>query len=197
VTRERSEAVKHRLEPVQFPEQDLHVLFRLSLAGQDPLPVIRRFLRRALREGVVDEAAVIGRMPTPLGHAAILEDGRLQAFVFVQWNGKTYGTPYTMLPSRPKMRHWLRLAREMGDARLMGTPAADLEDMGKGGGMGANPRGIRWCPTCEGLNPRAASRCLWCRRSMPEEEGAQQGAADRQAAALPGPAEATGERPAP
>lgn len=193
--------MKHRFEPVQFPEQDLHVLFRVSLAGQDPLPVIRRFLRRALREGVVNEAAIIGRMPTPLGHAAILEDGRLRAFVFVQWNGKTYATPYTMFPSRSRMGQWLRLAREMGDARLLGTPAADLEDGGRGaGGTGATPRGIRWCPACEGLNLRAASRCIWCRRSLPEGEegeGERKREGDVPVAALPGPAEPPGGRRGP
>lgn len=193
--------MKHRLEPVQFPEQDLHVLFRISLAGQDPLPVIRRFLRRALREGIVDGAAVIGRMPTPLGHAAILEDGRLRAFVFVQWNEKTYATPYTMFPSRSRMGQWFRLAREMGDARLMGTRAEDLEGGGRGGrGMGTAPRGMRWCPACEGLNPGAASRCIWCRRHIPEGEegeGERKREGGTPVAALPGPAEPPGGRRAP
>src|SRR5690606_37773276 len=90
---------KHGLEPVLFPGQDFHVLFRLRMARTDPLPVVTRFLRRALKEGLLDRTPVGGRVLTPLGYVAVLEDRRLAAFVYVPWGQATYASHYTIFPS--------------------------------------------------------------------------------------------------
>lgn len=155
--------MKHGLEPVLFPERDFHVLFRLSLAGQDPRPLVGELLRRALREGLLSREAVVGRLPSPLGYLAVLEDSRLHAFVFVQLGEKTYATHYTMFPSRSRLLRWYQLAAEMGDTRLLGREFTD-EELARI--FSHDPQGIRWCPECEGVNPLLLTRCLWCRQPL-------------------------------
>lgn len=172
--------LKHALEPVFFPEDDFHFLFRLSMAGQDPLPLVSRFLRKALQEGIVERSHVVGRAPTPLGHVAVLEDGRWRAFVFVQWESKTYATRYTLFPSRSNVEGWFRLAEEMGDARLLGIGESAGSTDAPRGHLTRHPRGVRWCTNCDGLNALRWSRCIWCRRALApaEESCAPEGSTD-------------------
>lgn len=161
--------MKYGLEPVLFPGKDFHVLFRLAVAGQDPMPIVGRFLRRALKMGLLDRTEVVSRVLSPLGYVPVLADGRWHAYVYVEFGGKTYSTHYTMFPSLGNLRAWYRLAREMGDARLLGA-GGDADADGDADGIARiipeNPQAIRWCPFCEGLNPRFLLRCLWCRQRL-------------------------------
>lgn len=155
--------MKYGLEPVLFPEKDVHALFRLAPTVQDPLPIVEEFLRRAWRLRLLDKSRVVGRVPTPLGHAVVLEDGRLHASVFLEFGGKTYASRYTLFPSLSNLRQWYRLAGAMGDARLMGVDprAVDPADM-----IPQNPKGLRWCQDCGGINPLGLKRCIWCRQPL-------------------------------
>lgn len=155
--------MKYGLEPVLFPERDVHALFRLPATVQDPVPIVEEFLRRAWRLRLLDKTRVIGRAETPLGCAAVLEDGRLHAFVFLEFGGKTYASRYTLFPSLDNLRQWYRLAGAMGDARLMGFDPHEVDPAEM---IPQNPRGLRWCAGCRGINPLGLERCIWCRQPL-------------------------------
>lgn len=154
----------HTLDPVHFPAEFFHARFHVAVAGQDPWPIVARFLQIAADEGLIDPTPVIGRELTPLGYVAILEDGRRRAPVFVSVDERRYAAPFTLFPSLDNLRRWYRLARAVGDARLMGSSDED-DDPARV--IAGDPEGVRWCPTCEGINLLSAARCVWCRQTMP------------------------------
>lgn len=154
----------HTLDPVHFPAEYFHARFHVAVAGQDPWPIVARFLNMAADEGLIDPTPVIGWELTPLGYVAVLEDGRRRAPVFVSVDERRYAAPFTLFPSLDNLRRWYRLARKVGDARLMGSSEDDADPARV---ISYDPEGIRWCPTCEGINLLSAARCVWCRHSLP------------------------------